>query len=106
MWGGPAVRSRTHHGLERRQAFLPTDVDEPRRDDDHAHGADDDQDHEQFAVVAARFTGPGLTAARCAVVLDPHLDTNTPEGGAKRWSYKTNKRNYSGYENSRQFRHS
>lgn len=63
----------TYRRLSRRQSSLPADVYESRCDDDHADGADDHQDHEQFAVVAAGLTGPQLAAVARTVALNAHL---------------------------------
>ena len=48
----------TYHGLGCRQPPLPADVYDSRCDDDHADGSDDDENHKQFSIVAACFSGP------------------------------------------------
>lgn len=63
----------SHSSLGCRQTPFPADVDEARCDDDGAYRTDNQENHKEFAVVAAFLTGREGAADGCAVVLDANL---------------------------------
>lgn len=71
MW--PEERRDSYCRLGCRQTALPADVYETRCDDDGADGPNDQQNHEEFAVVTTFLAGWEGAADGCAEVLDTNL---------------------------------
>lgn len=63
----------TYHALHFGKAALPADIDEPGGNDDHTDWANNHQDDEQFAVIAARLAGSGVARAHAGEVLNADL---------------------------------